>query len=178
MRVWLVAAALVVGVTLTSVAARAEAPAPSGFSLGLVLGDPTGVTLRGGLGERQAIQAHFGFSPFPGDALVAMADWTYDAWDFLRNSPRTALLFYFGFGVKAQWFTGRYYAYEFDHHHSFPDRSHFGLGARGLVGLRVAFRRAPFDLFFELAPVGIVIVVPDPGAYYDVDLALGVRYRF
>jgi hypothetical protein len=165
-------------VTLAPAAARAQAHAPNGFSLGGVLGDPTGLTLRAGLGERAAIQAHFGFSPFPGDAVVAMVDWTYDVWDFLRHSPNAALMFYFGFGAKVEWFTGRYYAWEFDHHHSFPDRSHFGLGARGLVGLRVSFRRAPVDLFFELAPVGVIIVVPDTGAYYDVDLAIGVRYRF
>ena len=178
MRHVLVAGSLLLAVTLTPAAARAQAPAPNGFSLGVVLGDPTGLTLRAGLGERAAIQGHLGFSPFPGDAVALMVDWTYDAVDLLRHNPRTALLFYFGFGAKVQWFSGRYYAWEFHDQHSFPDHSHFGVGARGLVGLRVSFRRAPIDLFFELAPVGVIIVVPDPGAYYDVDFALGFRYRF
>jgi hypothetical protein len=174
MRPVLAAGLLLFALTLAPAAARAEAPAQNGFSLGLVLGDPTGATLRAGLGERQAIQAHFGFSPFPGDALAVMVDWTYDAWDFLRGNPSAALLFYFGFGGKVEWFLGDYYAYHFDHH----DHSHFGIGARGLVGLRVSFRRAPFDLFFELAPVGVIVVVPDTGAYYDIDFAIGARYRF
>ena len=178
MRPRLVAAAVLLAVTLTPAVVRAQAPAPNGFSLGGVLGDPTGLSLRAGLGQRAAIQAHVGFSPFPGDAVALMVDWTYDAVNLLRHSPNAALLFYFGFGGKAQWFTGRYYAWEFQDHHSFPDRSHFGLGVRGLVGLRVAFLKAPLDLFFELAPVSVIIVVPDPGAYYDVDFALGVRYRF
>jgi hypothetical protein len=177
-QVLLVVGALLFALTLAPAAASAQAHAQNGFSLGLVLGDPTGVTLRGGLGERHAIQAHFGFSPFPGDAVVAMVDWTYDAWDFLRHNTKASLLFYFGAGGKAEWFTGTYYAYEYDHHHSFPDKSHFGLGVRGLVGLRASFRKAPFDLFFELAPVGVILVVPNPGAYYDVDLAIGARYRF
>jgi len=159
------------------VAADAQAPDQNGFSMGLVLGDPTGVTLRGGLGESSAFQFHFGFSPFPGDGVAAMLDWTYDAWDFLRDHPSAALLFYFGFGGKGVWFTGKYFAYEYDHQHSFPDQSHFGLGLRGVVGLRASFRNAPFDLFFELAPVGVIFVVPNPGAYYDIDAAIGGRYR-
>ena len=150
----------------------------NGFSLGLILGDPTGLTLRGGISEKSAIQAHFGFSPFPGDALVIMVDWTYDAWDFLRSNPTAGLLFYFGFGAKGEWFTGRYFLYEHHGHHDLPDRSHFGLGLRGLVGLRAPFRKAPFDLFFEIAPVGITMVVPDAGVYYDFDAAIGFRYRF
>ena len=172
------AGVLLFALTLAPAAASAQAHAQNGFSMGLVLGDPTGLTLRGGLDERNAIQAHFGFSFFPGDAVVAMVDWTHDAWNFLRDNPTASLLFYFGVGGKAEWFTGNYYWYGYDHKHSFTDQSHFGLGARGLVGLRATFLKAPFDLFFELAPIGVIFVVPDPGACYDIDVAIGARYRF
>jgi hypothetical protein len=171
----IVAGGVLLALALAPSAASAQ---DNGFSMGFILGDPTGFTLRSGLGERSAFQAHFGFSPFPGDAVAAMVDWTHDVWDFLRGNPNASLLFYFGIGGKAEWFTGKYYVYEYNHHHSFPDQSHFGLGVRGLVGLRVYFRKAPFDLFFELAPVGIIFVVPDPGAYYDIDFAIGGRWRF
>jgi hypothetical protein len=107
-----------------------------------------------------------------------MVDWTHDAWDFLRGNPNLSLLLFFGLGGKAEWFTGRYFAYRYNDQNSFPDQSHFGLGARGLVGVRASFLRAPFDLFFELAPIGIIFVVPDPGVYYDIDLAVGGRFRF
>ena len=180
MRPVFVVGIILFALTFAPAAAGAEAPSSgqNGFSLGLILGDPTGLTLRGGLGERAAIQAHFGFSPFPGDALAAMVDWTYDAWNFLRDNPTAWLLFYFGFGGKAEWFTGKYYAWDYNHHHGFPDQSHFGLGVRGLVGLRAPFRKAPFDVFFELSPLGFIVVVPDPGFYYDFDIAVGGRYRF
>jgi len=178
MRRVLVAGFLVFALTLASAAASAQAPAQNGLSMGLVLGDPTGFTLRTGLTERSALQAHLGFSPFPGDAMAAMVDWTYDVWDFLRDNPDVKLPLYFGIGGKAQWFTGQYYAYEYDHQHRFPDLWHFGLGVRGLVGLRASLVNAPFDLFFELAPLGILVVVPNPGFYYDVDVAIGARYRF
>ncbi len=158
----------------------AEASTPvsdrNGFSLGLILGDPTGLTLRAGFGESNAIQAHFGFSPFPGDAVAVMVDWTYDAWVFLRDNSTASLPFYFGFGGKAEWFSGHYYAYH--DHRDYADQSHFGFGARGLVGFRASFVKAPFDLFIELAPVGFLVVVPDTGIYYDIDFAIGARYRF
>lgn len=175
--------ALALSLLLAAAICLAPAPAsarsdPNGFSLGLVLGDPTGLTLRGGIGERMAIQAHVGFSPFPGDGIVVMADWTYDAWDFLKDNPTAGLMFFFGFGAKGEWFLGRYFIYERDGRHSLPDRSHFGFGLRGLVGLRVPFRKAPFDLFFELAPLGLVLVVPDTSVHYDFDAAIGFRYRF
>lgn len=150
----------------------------SGVSLGIILGDPTGLTLRVGLTERNALQAHFGFSPFPGSAVVGELDWTYDAWNFLRNNSTAELLFYFGAGGKMEWLTGDYYAYEYNHRHDIPDRSHFGLGIRALLGLRTVFLKAPFDLFFEVAPLGILFVVPNPGVYYDFDAAIGFRYRF
>jgi hypothetical protein len=151
---------------------------PNGFSLGVILGDPTGLTLRGGIGARNAIQAHFGFSPFPGSGLVAGVDWTFDAWDFLRENPTAGLLFYFGFGAKGEWFTGHYFVYRHDGRRSFADNRHFGIGLRSVVGLRAPFRKAPFDVFFELAPGGVMFVLPGPGIYYDFDLAVGFRYRF
>ena len=173
-----VAGVLLFALTLVPAAAGAQAPARNGFSMGVVLGDPTGFTLRSGLGERNAIQASFGLSLFPGDAMAVMVDWTHDTWNLLRGNPSASLLFYFGFGGKAEWFTGQNYAYGYDHHYNFSDRSHVGLGVRGLGGLRASFVQAPVDLFLELAPVGIIFVVPDPGAYYDIDVALGVRFRF
>jgi hypothetical protein len=178
MRYAFAAGTVLFALTLAPAAANAQEPGQNGFSMGVVLGDPTGFTLRKGLGEHNAIQAHFGFSPFPGDAVAAMVDWTHDAWDFLRGNPNLSLLLFFGLGGKAEWFTGRYFAYRYNDQNSFPDQSHFGLGARGLVGVRASFLRAPFDLFFELAPIGIIFVVPDPGVYYDIDLAVGGRFRF
>ena len=158
--------------------ASAESHGDDGFSLGLILGDPSGLTLRGGIGGPNAIQAHFGFSPLPGDALAVMVDWTYDAWDFLADNKTAGLKFFFGVGGKGEWFTGKYFIYKHDKHLVAYDDSYFGLGLRGVVGLRAPFRKAPFDLFFELAPVGVTFVVPDGGVYYDFDAAIGFRYRF
>ena len=176
----LLAGMLVVTLASPTLASAQQPHNDSGFSLGLILGDPSGLTLRGGIGGKHAIQAHFGFSPVPGDALVAMVDWTYDAWDFLPHNNTIGLKFYFGFGGKGQWFTGRYFIYKHSKHdnHFHHDDSHYGLGIRGLVGLRAPFRKAPFDLFLEIAPAGVMFVFPDAAAYFDFDAAIGFRYRF
>lgn len=170
---------LVALAAMSPAGARAQVAPEQSFSLGVILGDPSGVTIRQPLGQQDAIQAHLGLSLFPGDALSLMVDWTTDAWDFLHADHNTASLFlYMGAGAKAEWFTGRYYAYDHSHLIGYEDESHFGIGVRLLFGLRLALLEAPFDLFIEAAPVGVILVSPGPIAYYDVDVALGVRYRF
>ena len=47
-----------------------------------------------------------------------------------------------------------------------------------VVGLRMPWHEIPMELFFELAPVGFVIVMPNVSAFYDVNVLLGWRWRF
>lgn len=168
-------AALLCVLTLAPAAASARVD-PNAFSLGFVLGEPTGLTLRSGLGDGSAIQAHVGFDHFRGGGMSAMLDWTYDAYDFMRRGPG-GLNFYLGIGGQAEWFGHGYHDGWYDGRRRYYDDGHLGLGVRGLVGLRASFR-PPFDLFLELAPVGLMLDVTDGYAYYDVDLAFGMRFRF
>ena len=165
---WLLGAATALVCASTLVPATASARVDQdAFSLGFILGEPTGLTLRAGLGDGSAIQGHLGFDHFRGGGTAAMLDWTYDAYDFLRRG-RGGLLFYVGIGGQVEFFDrGRHY---YDH-------DHVGIGVRGLAGLRASFV-PPFDVFLELAPVGLMFDVTDGYAYWDVDLALGVRFRF
>lgn len=153
MRHVFVAGALLFTLVLVPAATGAQAPVQKekGLSIGPIMSDPTDATLRGGLDERSAIPAHLKLSPHPGN----------------------------GADDNAEWFTSKYDMYEDNRQHDFHDQSHFGPGARGgLAGLRASFVKASFDLFLELVPVGISFVVPNPVTYYNVDLALGIRYRF
>jgi len=124
-----------------------------------------------------AIQAHFGFSPFPGRRVVAMVDWTYDVWDFLPDNPTAGLLFFFGFGAKFEWFTGWYSVYGPGGTtlRSTASTSGSGCGARGPAG---ALPYRAVRPVLRNRPRGVLFVVPDTGVYYDVDAAFGFRYRF
>jgi hypothetical protein len=158
--------------------AAAQVPNDNGLSMGLILGDPTGFTLRNGIGKNEAVQLHVGFGAYPGGALSVVADWTHDIWTFFPHGDVATLELFVGLGAKVAWFTERSYFYSHPHNRDYPEASHMGLGARGLLGLRMPFRNAPIDVFLELAPLGFVAVVPDGGMFYDADFALGLRYRF
>ena len=161
--------------TLVPGAAGAMRTDPNAFSLGFVLGEPTGFTLRSGLGDGGAIQAHVGIDHLHGNDLAAMLDYTYDAYDFMRSSRSASLFFYLGLGGQAEWF-GHGHDHDRWHDHDYHGE-HLGLGMRGLLGLRASFS-APFDLFLELAPVALMFDVEASSLYYDVDLACGARFRF
>ncbi len=170
------AAALLCVLTLAPGTARAMRNDPNAFSLGLVLGEPSGFTLRSGLGDGGAIQAHLGIDRFHGDDLSANVDYTYDVVDLMRSARGASLLFYLGVGGQAELLGHGYHEYDHDRGH-YHDHDHLALGMRGLAGLRLSFR-PPFDLFLEVAPVGLMLDVADGHAYYDVDVALGARIRF
>lgn len=144
------------------------------FSLGFVLGEPTGFTLRSGLGDGGAIQAHVGLDHLHGNDLAAMLDYTFDAYDFLRSSRSAGLLFYLGIGGQMEWYG---HGHDHWHHGHYHHGEHLALGMRGLLGLRATFR-PPFDIFLELAPVALMFDIEDSSLYYDVDFALGARFRF
>jgi hypothetical protein len=166
------------GLVLSPALAAAQVPGDDGLSMGLILGDPTGFTLRNGIGKDEAVQLHVGFGAIPGGALSVVADWTHDIWSFFPRGEVASLELFVGLGAKAVWFTERHYFYAHPRNRDYPEASHVGLGARGLVGLRMPFRTAPVDVFLELAPLGFVAVLPDGSLFYDADFALGVRYRF
>lgn len=169
---WCAAAALVLLLASPASAKKGD------FSLGAILGDPTGVTLKGDLGETFAIQSHVGFGFFPGDGVTVLADAIWDLHDFLAEKGKdVSLWFYMGAGAKFHWFTGRYFAYRGGRARGYSSTD-VGLGARGVAGLRISWHDEPFDLFFELAPLGFLVVVTDPDIYYDLDAGIGFRYRF
>ncbi|MBN1652764.1 MAG: hypothetical protein JXA30_03220 [Deltaproteobacteria bacterium] len=178
------AALLLFVLTFAPDVANSQATIQDCSSIDLVQGNPTAVNLRGGLGQREAFLAHFGFRPFPDNTAAALQAWTDDAWDFLQqflgDDPSAWFLFYVD--GETEWLMSEYFAYtykyEYDQQHNLSEQSHFGLGVQRLSWASgPSFLKTPFDLFF-LAPVGIIFVVPKPDLYYDLALALGARYRF
>lgn len=145
------AGVLLLALGVAPAASGVEPQVRNGLSMGAIRGDPSGVTLRGGHDERNATTDPLGAGPFPD----------------------------YGADGRPAWFTGDYQMTEAVHPPDLYNQSHFGSRARGgLTGFRASFIKMPFDLFLELVPVRVLFVVPNPVTYYDIDLALGVRYRF
>ena len=143
-------------------ASSAAAQRGGDFGLGLVIGDPTGLSGKAFVSETNAIDFAVGLGFIGGDHLHVHADylWHFD----VKRWPAEQLDLYLGVGPKL--------GIGFGHGANHGDR--VGLGARAPFGLAMRFLEAPFDVFVEVA-AGLWLI-PDPG--FDLDAAIGGRYWF
>lgn len=153
----LVLAAAVIATVSSAAPARAEG---GPFGLGLILGKPTGVTGAYKLGDSTAIDGAVGIDLIDGERFWLHADFLFLLPDLLGGGS-VALVPYLGPGAFISDLGRR-------------DGSRLGIGAHVPFGLNLDFRRAPLQIFGEVAV--IVPLIPDP----DVGLggAIGFRYYF
>lgn len=158
---------VVTALTLWGSTARAGGGA---FGLGLVLGEPTGVTGLYKLGGNTAIDGAIGLDDFGFDGVYLHADFLFVLPDLL--SSQTA-------GLRPYLGPGAFAIIGDDGDNSGKGNGGdsgggFGLGARVPFGLSLEFRRVPLQLFLEVAPQ--LQFVPE----FDFGLggALGFRYFF
>lgn len=144
--------------------ASAQVGGSRDFGLGLILGNPTGVSAKGYLSPQHAIDGAVGFGILGGEHLRLHADFL---WQFpIHSWPVGDLDLHAGIGAMLA-----AYSHHHDHDH---DHGGLGLGARGPVGLSLSFRDAPFDIFLEVA-LGIWLVKKVSA---NLDAAIGGRYWF
>ena len=125
--------------------------AQGGTGLGVVLGEPTGVTARFMRGGNN-FQAHAAWS-FSGDGALQLNG------DYLRSGKietEPMMPFYFGLGVMVK----------------FAKKSEMGL--RFPIGLNHFFKSDPFEIFGEIVP--IFRLVPDTS--FKLGGGVGIRYYF
>jgi len=126
-----------------------------GFGLGLVFGEPTGLSAKLWTSERTALDAAVAWS-------FAGSGWMHIQTDFLMHNydiitvSKGRLPLYYG--------AGAYMTFS----------SEFGLGARVPLGLAYQFEGAPVDIFAEIAP-GLALL-PEIGFY--IGGGFGARYYF
>lgn len=144
----LILAGTVLAAALTPLRASAQT---GGTGLGIVLGEPTGVTARFMRGGNN-FQVHGAWS-FTDDAALQLSG------DYLRSGKidmEPMMPFYFGLGVLVK----------------FASESEVGI--RVPVGVNYFFKGDPFEVFGELVPVLLVV----PKTKFDFNAAFGVRYYF
>ncbi|OLD60811.1 MAG: hypothetical protein AUI33_15170 [Ignavibacteria bacterium 13_1_40CM_2_61_4] len=127
-----------------------------GFGLGIIIGEPTGISFKGWLNERNAIDGGLAWSFTRNGSFHAHADYLWHSFHVFQTQERIPL--YFGIGARIK--TGRY------------DDAQFGV--RVPVGVGYLFKDAPVDLFFEIAP----IVDLAPKTELEANAGLGVRIWF
>jgi hypothetical protein len=134
------------------------------LGIGIILGEPTGITAKLYLKDDQAIQAAIG-SAFIGGGLQLHADYVFHPY-ILQTRPSFVLPVYFGPGVRLIDYTnGR-------------DDSSFAIGARLVGGLLFDFKDVPLDAFVEVAGVLEYEFKDGRGGAIRLNAGAGVRYYF
>lgn len=123
------------------------------FGLGVVLGSPTGITFKQWMSRENAWSGGVAWSLRANEHLHLHAAYNWHDFDLI-DEPRTA--FYYGVGGRLV----------------LSDNSR--LGVRVPFGITHLFRRDPFDIFFELAPIFDLI----PETRFDLEGGIGARYYF
>jgi len=130
------------------------------FGIGVVIGEPTGVTFKTWMGGDQAIDAAAAWSFVDGTSLHFHMDYLYHK----PGPPEMAvpgLLIHFGLG-------GRLKVGDDDKHGDGDNR----LGIRVPVGLDYLFAKSHLELFFEVAP--LLDLAPETD--FLVNGGVGLRY--
>jgi hypothetical protein len=135
------------------------------FGFGIILGDPTGLTVKYYTEPGKALVFDLGASYFGSPRISGDYIWHFDAFNSdvtnLYAGPGLVL----GFGEGSGWYgkDGRFFT---------RDKNDLGIGVRGIFGLNFVPRRTPLEFFVEL---GVLLgLAPSFGS--GVDAALGMRF--
>jgi hypothetical protein len=127
------------------------------FGVGLMLGEPTGASLKYWLTDKAALDAGVGWSFSDQDDFHIHADYLYHLFDLIPVD-QGRLPVYFGGGPRVK----------------FRENRDNLFGIRAVAGLAYLFENQPIDIFLEAGP--IFDVTPDFEVKFTA--AIGARYWF
>ena len=144
--------------TLVALAIPGLAFAAGGpFGLGIIVGEPTGVSGKLFLSTQNAIDGAVAWSLDGDNDLHLQGDYLYHWYDVI-SVKKGRLPIYAGIGGRI----------------AFRENRDDNVGLRIPVGLTYLFDGAPFDVFAEVVPV--LDIAPDTD--FDLEGAIGGRYYF
>lgn len=125
------------------------------FGIGVMLGEPTGISIKSWSGDRSAFDVGAAWSLSDRDEAIHLhADYLLHSW--FDDIEQGRLAFYYGLGGRI----------------IFSDDANAGI--RVPLGLNYVFETAPFDIFVEAVP--ILDLTPD--TEFAGNGAVGIRYYF
>ena len=127
------------------------------FGLGIIVGEPTGVSIKYQMNEKNAIDGAVAWSLSGDNDLHLHGDYLMHWYDIITVS-KGQLPLYAGLGARVLFRENR------DNH----------IGLRIPVGLAYLFAGSPFDAFVEIVPV--LDFAPDTD--FDLEGAIGGRFWF
>jgi len=144
--------------TLIVLLGKIDAPSQiKGFGAGIILGEPTGFSLKGWLNDNNAIDAGLAWSFTSPSSFHVHADYLWHSFDVFKTKETLPL--YYGVGGRIK--TG-------------ADNGDTRVGVRVVVGIDYIFKQAPVDIFAEVAP----ILDFAPKTELNGNGGIGVRFWF
>lgn len=147
----------ILAATCLLVAAGAAGATNFKAGLGIVVGEPTGISFKYNMNDENAIDAAAAWSLSGDNDLHLRADYIYHRYDVITVKKGRLPLF-FGVGGRVE----------------FRENADDRVGIRFPIGLDYYFAGSPFDVFVEVVPV--LEVAPD--TEFDLEGALGGRFWF
>jgi hypothetical protein len=140
---------------------------PEGIGLGLMAGNPSGLSLKVWTGPHVALDAGLGYSYWwnGGSAVQVHGDVLWHS-NSLTQSADGYLPLYIGLGARVKLA---------DVPHDYPDTR---IGIRIPFGLEYVFSAVPIGLFLELVPTLDLAGVPADAARFEPNSSIGFRYYF
>jgi len=127
------------------------------FGVGIIAGEPTGITIKYMLDDKSAIDAGVGWETGGDNEFHIYGDYLYHMNDLIKVT-HGKLPLYFGGGLR---FIDR-------------EKKKDKLGIRIPVGIEYLFKDLPLGAFFELVP--ILNLTPDTD--FDFEAGIGIRFFF
>lgn len=155
---------------ITVACTTASALPRDGYGIGVMVGEPTGLSLKKWVSEDQAIDAGIGWSFSEYHAFHFHMDYLFHHFDLLKDEGRRDKLpLYIGIG-------GRIKLKDHDHHNDRHNDHHdeTTFGVRVPLGITYLFADVPVDIFAEIVPT--IDFAPDTD--FDLGVAVGARYYF
>jgi hypothetical protein len=149
MRKWVLVFSMVAAVCSLALAQH------EGFGLGIILGEPTGISGKQWLSETSAVDGAAAWNFGSGGRLHIHATYLLHNYDVF-NVKEGRLPLYYGIGGRI----------------AFAKQTVAGL--RGVVGAAYHFSGAPVDAFLEIAPIMDLV----PGTSFHVHGGIGARFFF
>jgi hypothetical protein len=147
-------------------AAAQQAGAEKGvFGIGLIVGEPTGVSAKYYLGNDTAVDAAIG-AAILGRGIQVHADFLWHPW-ILDRKESFVLPVYFGVGVRV-----------LNHDSGGSSDDHVRIGLRVPVGILFDFTSIPLDVFAEVAAIADYRTAGEHVFGIDINGGAGVRYYF
>lgn len=143
---------LIIATCLLLLSSTAFAVTPGSFGVGLILGDPTGISGKYWIDKDNAIDAAIGFNRFS-----VHADYLFHLWNIFPQTGAGDFGAYLGPGIV------------------FKDKKHDNIvGIRFALGAVYELNTYPIEFFAEIVPV----LELSPDTELNLDGGIGIRYFF